>query len=355
MSEQQSPESPQKPKNTLRKRLIGIAQIVLSIGLLTWLFSTVDMKEIGRQFAGMNLWLYGAAILMYLVSVFIRSIRWQIMLKPLGVDVSLFELFRLYLLGFFWNSFLPTGFGGDVVKIIALREMSKKGAESAMSVLAERAVGLLGTSLIALVVLAIWPRLVSIEIMLIVGGIAVGVLAVGWLARLDILRWLEEKLPFLKPVVTNKSLVNFHQAVRTYDTRTFMLGILSSLPFTISLIVINYLIGIALNVDVQPYYYAIFTPVVSVVNMLPLSFNGLGVREYMYTLLFVPLGVSEEAAITMALAFNFLRLGTGALGGLFSMVSGMRSVAKSPDAAGSVEAVGGLNRVPAENEQIEAR
>ncbi len=327
-----SSTSPQK-RGLARVPWLRIAQIVISLSLLIWLLSRIGLREVAEQLAGIHVWLYGLAILVFLLSVAVRSVRWYLLLTPLGVKASHFDLFRLYLLGFFWNNFLPTGFGGDVVKIIALQRMSKQGPESAMSVVAERAIGLLGTSLIALVTLLIWPKLVTPDIFWLVVILCGGIVLVGGLARLDLLRWLGDKLPWLRPVVRYKKLVDFHESLRTYDAKTLMLSLLSSIPFTLCLIVDNYLIGLALDVVLPLKYYAIFTPVVSVVNLLPLSFNGLGVREYMYQLLFVPVGVSAEQAFTMAFAFNMMRLVTGMLGGVLSITSGARGLSQAPHAA----------------------
>jgi uncharacterized membrane protein YbhN (UPF0104 family) len=271
-----------------------LLQVTVSAGLLIWLLNRIGLREVARQLGGMHMGWFGLAVALFLLSVVVRAARWRTLLTPLGIRASLWDLTRLYLLGFFWNSFLPTGFGGDVAKVIALGRMSGQGAESTSSVIAERAVGLFGTTLIGLSVLLI--------------------------------------LPFTRPVVEHPKLTAFHEALRGYEPRTLLVALGASIPFTICLIFTNYLIGVALGVIVPPRYYAIFTPVVSIVNLLPLSFNGLGVREYMYDLLFTPVGVASGQAVTMALAFNLLRIGTGLLGGALSVATGARHLLQSPRA-----------------------
>lgn len=304
-------------------------QVAVSAGLLAWLVSRIGLREILAHLAGMNPWLYALAALVYLVSVAIRAYRWQVMLKPLDIRASLPTLFRLYLLGFFWNSFLPTGFGGDVAKVIALQRHTGQGIDSMTSVIAERLVGLLGTALIGLAVLLAWPRLVPASLLALVAAICVGIIAVGWVTRLDILDWLASALPFTRPAVTHPRVISFHRAVRAYDARAFALGILASLPFTLAFILANWLIGLALHVPVSPRYYAVFTPIVSIGEMLPLSFNGLGVREYLYQLLFQPVGVTAGQAVAMGLGFNLMKIGTGVLGGLVAMLGGARGLLQS--------------------------
>lgn len=320
-------ETQQSQKNTaLRKRLFGIAQVVVSVALLAWLLNRVGLQEVAQQFATMNLWLYLAAILVFLISVWIRAWRWKMVLTPLKTDAGIWYLTRLYLLGFFWNSFLPTGFGGDVIRAVALAGESKHGTEAATSVIAERIIGLLGTCLIAIGVLLIWPRIISFEWFLMTLVICLGIVAGGWFLRLDLLNWTAEHLSFLRKIVQHPKVIELHEAVRTYDMRTILLTTATSIPFTIVFVVTNWLIGLSLDVHIAPRYYAIFTPIVSVVNLLPLSFNGIGVREYMYDLLFVPVGVSSQQAVTMALAFNLMRIITGTLGGILSLLTGMKSM-----------------------------
>jgi uncharacterized membrane protein YbhN (UPF0104 family) len=309
-----------------------LLQVTVSAGLLIWLLNRIGLREVARQLGGMHMGWFGLAVALFLLSVVVRAARWRTLLTPLGIRASLWDLTRLYLLGFFWNSFLPTGFGGDVAKVIALGRMSGQGAESTSSVIAERAVGLFGTTLIGLAVLLIWPGLVPAPIFIAVAGVGAALLVGAWFITLDVPRWLGEHLPFTRPVVEHPKLTAFHEALRGYEPRTLLVALGASIPFTICLIFTNYLIGVALGVIVPPRYYAIFTPVVSIVNLLPLSFNGLGVREYMYDLLFTPVGVASGQAVTMALAFNLLRIGTGLLGGALSVATGARHLLQSPRA-----------------------
>lgn len=312
------------------RRWTFLLQIVISAGLLAWLISRVGLRDLLAQLAGMQPWLFALAAFGFLLTVVIRAFRWQVMLRPLGVSASLPTLFRLYLLGFFWNSFLPTGFGGDVAKIIALQRRTGEGIDATVSVVAERAIGLLGTTLIGLLVLVLWPRLVTAQMFAIVALICLAILAGGWLIRLDLLEWFAAAFPFTRPIVQHEKLIAAHNAIRAYDLRTLGMGLLASVPFTIVFIATNWLIGLALYVPVPPHYYAIFTPVVSIVELLPLSFNGLGVREYMYQLLFEPIGVTAGQAVAMGLAFNMMKIATGLLGGLIALIGGARGLFASP-------------------------
>ena len=57
----------------------------------------------------------------------------------------------------------------------------------------------------------------------------------------------------------------------------------------------------AVNVDIPWGYYAVFVPMVSLLTLLPLSLNGMGVREWGCALFLAPLGVSEAQALTLSI------------------------------------------------------
>jgi len=306
------------------KRWLGVAQIAVSAILLTWLLSQAGLRDVLNALAQLDGLLYALAGLTLLSSVAIRALRWYVLLTPLGTRVPLLDLFWLYLVGFFWNSFLPSGFGGDIVKAVELRRISQQGAAAVVSVVAERVIGLLGTCLIGLAVIAYRPDLMPSEATWFVGGMCLAIILGTLLLRQDLLTWVDQRVPWLRPVVRYRRVVALHETLRAYDLRALGAGLLTSVPFTLLSILDNYLVGIALGIDLGIGYYAIFTPIITIINLLPLSFNGLGVREATYQVLFGLVGISAEQAIAMALAFNLLRFGVGVLGGIVSVVTGMQ-------------------------------
>jgi hypothetical protein len=76
----------------------------------------------------------------------------------------------------------------------------------------------------------------------------------------------------------------------------------------------------------------LFVPIIAIINLLPIAFNGLGVREGVYLFLFVPIGVAPEEAVAMSLAFYFLRFGAGVVGGVLLAWSSVSHLLRSPQA-----------------------
>ena len=114
----------------MRHRLLNLLRIVISLGLLIFLLAKVGMRETWESLQGANVGYLLAVFLLYLLSIVLRSYRWRIFLNAQGVRASLPKLISLYLMGGFFNLVLPSGFGGDVVRIYELSQHSSRTASS---------------------------------------------------------------------------------------------------------------------------------------------------------------------------------------------------------------------------------
>ncbi len=243
----------------------------------------------------------------------------------------------LYFVGFFANNFIPTGFGGDVVKIVSLRQRYGIGTEALSSVIMDRLTGLLGSSVIALLALT-WntvnhtanidlPVGLWLAIFTISFGIPAGFLLIRWT---DLVGIVATRLPRISRLPLYVKFARLVDTVHRYPFPVLLKALLISLPFTINLILIQYFIAKALSVDIPIILFPLFVPLIALINLLPFTFNGLGLREGVYLFLFVPAGVLPEAAIAMSLAFYFLRFGAGLVGGLLYALSSLSRLLRSP-------------------------
>jgi len=76
------------------------------------------------------------------------------------------------------------------------------------------------------------------------------------------------------------------------------------------------LLGLALNLPVPWLGYFVVVPLVTLLTMLPITFNGIGVREGSLVLLLASYGVTEEQAITLGVGWFALSLSVGLVGGI---------------------------------------
>ena len=321
-----------------RKKLLGLSQILLSLVLLVWLLSRVGLQEVVQTLSSIHWGWYALAFLLFQLNVVIRAYRWHVLLRALNDEPRFGYLVYLYYIGFFANNFIPSGFGGDLVKVVSLRQRHGRGSEALSSVLMERVTGLVGSSLIALVAL-LWnlsahtmtldlPSLLWALIVVTAVGIPLAFFVARWSDPIRIANRIYPQAPGLPFYSKVENLVN---TINRYPVRALISSLLISLPFTLNLILVQMTIAWALGVHLPFRIFALFVPIIAIVNLLPITFNGLGLREGIYTFLFVPVGVPAATAVSMSLAFYFLRFSAGLLGGLLYAFRSILSFARPPE------------------------
>ena len=307
-----------------KERKLGtIFQLIVSLLLLVLLFWLVGWKAVVEQLAALDWGWYGLAFGLFLLSVGLRAYRWSVLLHALNKRPSFPHLLYLYLVGFFANNFIPSGFGGDIVKVVSLRQSYGRGAEALSSVLMDRIVGLLGSSLIALAALG-WNSFLSAAplalppvVLLTIALISISIpLAFGLMRWAEPVAVLANRFPAVRKLPKFNKLEELADTVRRYPLPILLQSLAVSLPFTLCLVLAHYSIARALAVLLPFAVFGLFVPIIAIIGLLPISFNGLGVREGLYQFLYVPIGVPEPTALAMSLALYFLRFGTGLAGGL---------------------------------------
>jgi uncharacterized protein (TIRG00374 family) len=117
--------------------------------VVAWLATRADWAAIGHALAGARLGPCLLALAIYAASQVVSSYRWQLLARPLGFTEPLGRFVTLYFVGMFFNLFLPTSVGGDVVRAWLLAGRSGRRWTAAVSVFSERFTGLLTLLLIA--------------------------------------------------------------------------------------------------------------------------------------------------------------------------------------------------------------
>ena len=319
------------------RRIRSILQIALSVSLLSYLIWRVGPGEVLSTLTNISWAWYLPAFFLFMINLVIRAYRWYILLNTLNEKSSFPYLVYLYFVGFFANNFIPSGFGGDVVKVVSLRQTYGRGTEALSSVVMDRVTGLLGSALIALVAL-IWntishttnielPTALWVAIFAISFGMPTAFAMLRWLNPIN---WLTKWIPQVKRIPKFDKVEELAKTVQRYPMNAIGKSLLTSLPFTIILISIQYLIARALGVNLPIAVFSLFVPIISILNLLPISFNGLGVREGVYQFLFVPIGVPNTSAVAMSLAFYFVRFTAGIVGGVMYGIRSLYGMTETP-------------------------
>ncbi|MBN1401202.1 MAG: flippase-like domain-containing protein [Anaerolineae bacterium] len=297
----------------MKNRLLTILKLVISAGLLLLLFRLFDVRQSWLALKAMKPGYLILAFGLFQLTLLIRSFRWRFLLDALDVHVPIIRLTYLYYVGVFFNTFLPSGFGGDAVKMYELAHYSERGAASISTVLVDRLAGLVMLFVMGLVA---WPwarrSLPSREALLILAVSLVGLLGSG------LLFWRALALRLLKllPGRLGAKALQLYAAVHACGTRALWKALGVSIIFNAVLFLMNYVVALALNVRLPFVYFIAVMPILSLSMLIP-SVGALGTREGAYVLLFGPAGVSEPVAIAMSLAFYVINVATGLVGVLW--------------------------------------
>lgn len=306
------------------KTVLLIIKACISTGLLIYLFRKIDLHGFSRIFSNIEPIFFLFSGLLYIGCQYLSSYRWQVLLRAHDVSVSVNRLFSFYLVGMFFNNFLPTSVGGDVMKGFDLYRHSGKGKESITTVFLERYTGLAAIIIIGLIALAIGnPYLPDREVAILLGAIAT-VFAGGTLILIN----YRMKILCLRIMgkfhigKAEKIISGLYETFRRYKTnkRVFLYAIIISFFVQLLNILVYILLADSLGIDVQWGYFFLFFPIVTVISMLPISFNGLGMREGMFIYLFTKIGIPSAQALSLSLSWFIIVTCISLLGGLIFMV-----------------------------------
>ncbi|MGQ9625431.1 MAG: lysylphosphatidylglycerol synthase transmembrane domain-containing protein [Anaerolineae bacterium] len=318
-----------------RKRLFDLLKIALSILLIVFLLQQIGLGNTLAVLSQANVYYLMAALFLFLLGVVLRAYRWQTLLCSLGLKISLSELTALYFVGFLFSNVLPSGFGGDVVKMYELSRSSHRATESVNTVFADRFFGLIVLQAFAFLALPFGYRLVSSGVLLLTLVLFAFSLAVACLLFSRALwRWLD---PIMGKFLPEKSkeertwvgklafqMRKLYDSFHNYESRAIFKVLSISFLFNLTLIAVNYFIALALRVDIPIWYFLLFVPLTSVILMIPISLNGLGIREAGYVALFAQAGVPESVAFSMSLLIYAMTVLTGLIGGVIYVLRGTR-------------------------------
>ena len=309
-----------------RKVWVGGVRALIGVGALALLLWKIGVGETVAVLRAADLHLLGVAFLLFLLSLVIRAGRWAVLLRALGLRVPFGRLTYLYFVGAFFNSFLPSGFGGDVVRALELTQDAPATA-AVGTVLVDRMTGLLvlmalGLGALPFSVAYLAPGLVWSLVAVAGGGLVVGVL----LLEGRLLRRLTAWLPGRFSLEGSGFLGRLYAAVTGCGWRAVGQALAISLLFNVVNILINFLCGRAVGIDLPLGYFFITAPLISISLMIPVSIGGVGVRDWTVVALFGPMGVSSNTAASMSLSMYAVSAAAGLVGGAMYALEGLRAL-----------------------------
>lgn len=304
-----------------RKRpfLVLLLKTLVSLGLFAFLLSRIDLSGLLETLTSAHLFYVVLVLIIYLLSQLVSCFRWVLLARPLGFRLPYREFLSFYFIGMFFNLFAPSTVGGDVGRVFYLSRGATEtweGGRAAptayalISVVADRAIGMAVLVWIGALALLIFPAYsLPPVIRYLTYAIALGFL-LGWASVPLINRFLWRREDALGRNL-RRGLETYwsHQSViiQTIVLSFFVHGIQTG---------IQLLVGQALYLDLPWSYGFILYPLVGLFSALPISLNGIGLREGGYLFLLTQIDVRPEKAIAFGILWFIIVALDSLIGGL---------------------------------------
>jgi uncharacterized protein (TIRG00374 family) len=283
--------------------------------LLYLLLLRVDFELVKELTLQADLQVLAAAFALFLSRNLLAALRWQVLLAEKEQLVPLTSLFRFYLIGNFFGLFLPTAIGGDVARGYYVHKAGVSKEESASSIVVERTLGIAAMMIYALASMFFSFNLIDNELKLVVIIPSIFFLTVMFLFYRNEITPKTKLSKFAGPKLS--MLLKLVKSIQQYKSPTALLtSFLYSALYQLTGIISIYLIALSVGSALKFAYFLMLLPIVWVVSMIPISLNGLGIREGAFVFLFTSAGMAKETAVIISSISLLQAIAQGMIGGI---------------------------------------
>lgn len=302
----------------MKKKLLTAAQIVFTAVLLYWVYhDPAERAKMGealrRSYTEGAYWWLGVGIFAYLVVEVAAAIRWQVLLRVQGIRLSNSRVGGLFLIGMFYNQFMPGGTGGDIIKsYLLLKETPERKAGALLAVMFDRVIGLIALIVITGVLIYFrytWLAQTSdtrglLYVLLIVLGSSVLALITSFLiSGFHLLNRLPHRFPGREKLIEISAAYHLYARHWKATFVAFIMSCVAHLATFTTFLCVAYALNARDMRNTPPTivpvvdFFAIM-PIERTISSLPISFGGAGFREKVLGILLGQLaGVEKQVAI----------------------------------------------------------
>jgi len=235
-----------------------------------------------------------AATAIYVGGQMVGACRWMLLARMIGIAAGYAELLLYYFIGAFTNLFVPGLVGGDAARALYLGRRHHEIGKAVASVVADRGFGLMVLVWLAAVTVAmlgrgVFPAAITTPIFLIGAITALGYLLMPAVASIKrfMPRRIAATIVLLSPYL---------------EGRIALIPVLAlSLILHLLQVAAQYVLGLGLGLTIPFRLFLLCVPTTNTLASVPLTFNGLGLREGIYVVLFGMAGVGKADAAALGL------------------------------------------------------
>ena len=321
----------------MKKPLTAALKITISVALYAYIFWKIDVGHLWEILREAKIAYLVAAVGVYLVIQALSAYRWYILMKPLEIKVSYGDLLSYYFLGMYFNFFLPTAIGGDVVRVYYLQKHTRSVGIATATVFLDRDLGMAALLSLALIVASIAGTRLPIHVGgmnelplapvfgIVTAAFILANLALFYRPTYDVIHRL---FKLLRMKAADDKVERLFNSVNAYRGKWSLmaLGMTLSVIVQFGCVVVNLFAAWAIGIHTQNGWidYLVFIPTIGLVSMVPLSVNGMGWREVSYIALFQSVGISEHAAAALAFLWLGVLVASSLPGGIIYIMKGAR-------------------------------
>ena len=290
----------------MKRSALLVFKVAVSMGLLAYLLSTTDLDALARRVRTGDPMLLALAMVLYAVILGISTWRWRVLLQAQGFAAPLADLSASYLVATFFNNFLPSNIGGDVIRVRDSSRLTGSTTTSLAVVAIDRILGL-G----ALYALALSAYVLGGPSVRHLAGARVVLLGLGLV--FGTMTYVFFRPGIARRVVSASGLARFPWALKRFETVQAAVHVYRQ---QVAAVWVAFLGSVALQSLVVCYYYNVarslriplplaacflMVPLCTIVQTIPVSFNGWGIRESVFILYFSQVGLPRDSALAFSL------------------------------------------------------
>lgn len=294
-------------------------RIVLTIIILFVIFNRINFQSTSSLIVNSNAFFLTLSFLTFFFFSYIISLRWKMLLNLYGFNISLWQTLKIYMISILFNNFLPSTVGMDVVRAAYIAEKGKRLSDVISSILIERWIGLLGIIFYVILVPIFFFGRVKIEYFIPFSLIGTIFSALFFIVisnekifnsfyrvfiRITVLK-IGERINYL---FTSLRIIRNHK-------KQLIINLFLSFIIQVIFVFTNYFIVLAQGLNISLTDLVIYIPFISIISMIPITINGMGLREWSYMTFFS--SSPKEEAIALSISFFILSVIFSLLGIIF--------------------------------------
>ena len=286
----------------------------MTAGLLWALLAQVDFSHVKEIVHHLSLSLLAAGALALLATSPFSALRWHIVLAAETTSPGPWTLLKIVLVGLFFNQVLPSGVGGDAVRAWRCHRLGIGVAAALRSLILDRVSGYIVMVVLFAAGLPVLLRILPdarqrYGVVLLLGGALCGLLA------LFMIDYLSRRLLRFRLFAELAALSR--QGRRLFGRPARSGAVIGLAAATVGLTIVAFmLVAESLGVDLSFISWAVIVPPVTLIQLVPVSLAGWGVRELGFVVVLAGFGVPAEPALAASLLVGLCMIVVGLPGGL---------------------------------------